>query len=144
MYRKGNGEKGMKGKHLKTVLRSLCAAAAIFIVGMALMSAAAGSEAAVVKNLLEKRCTVMSNVLEGKLTYDEGKRLLKEVEEDKLYSDDLKALEEYTDTDLDMMKKNEDSKGEKGKPYLRSDDVLCRDRVDLGGLQRSIQRDMRL
>lgn len=89
----------------KRYLKWIAAVAAVCVVGLALMGAAENSETGEVKNLLEKRTVVMENVLFGKITYEEGKEQLKEIEQDKLYSDDIKALSQYVDTDLESVKK---------------------------------------
>lgn len=99
----------MKKRHLKWI----GAAAAICIVGLTLAGAADNSETGAVKNLLEKRTVVMENVLFGKITYDEGKSQLSQIEKDKLYNDDLEALSQYEDTDLEAVKKMEIKKLEK-------------------------------
>ena len=41
----------------------------------------------------------------GKITYEEGKEQLKKIEKDKLYSDDINALSEYRNTDLDKIER---------------------------------------
>ena len=43
----------------------------------------------------------MEKTLFGEITYDEGKRQLKEVEADKLFRDDVEALTQFEDTDLE-------------------------------------------
>ncbi len=90
---------------IKRYLKWIAAVAAVCVVGLALMGAAENSETGAVKNLLEKRTVVMENVLFGKITYEEGKEQLKEIEQDKLYNDDLKALSQYVDTDIESVKK---------------------------------------
>lgn len=71
-------------------------------IGLALLGAAQDPETAKVEKLLEKRADVMGNVLLDKITFEEGKQLLKNIETDKLYRDDLESLQKYDDADIDM------------------------------------------
>lgn len=71
-------------------------------IGLAFLGAALDSETVVVKRLLEKRADVMGNVLLDKITLEEGKQLLKDIEADKLYRDDLESLQKYDDADINM------------------------------------------
>ena len=68
---------------------------------MVLLGATADREVYQVRQLLEKRSNIMEKTLFGEITYDEGKRQLKEVEADKLYRDDVEALTQFEDTDLE-------------------------------------------
>ena len=68
---------------------------------MVLLGATADREVYQVRQLLEKRSNIMEKTLFGEITYDEGKRQLKEVEADKLYRDDVAALTQFEDTDLE-------------------------------------------
>ena len=88
-------------------LKAAGAAAVICIIVSVMLGAAENSDVQTVKNLLEKRTAVMENVLFGKMTYDEGKEQLKTIEKDKLYNDDLRALSQYRNTDLESVRKME-------------------------------------
>ena len=91
----------MKKRYLKWIIT----AAAVCVVGLALMGAAESRENGTVRKHLEKRSFIMENVLFGKITYEEGKEQLKKIEKDKLYSDDINALSEYRNTDLDKIER---------------------------------------
>lgn len=84
----------MKGKWI-AILAAAC------VLGMVLLGATADREVYQVRQLLEKRSNIMEKTLFGEITYDEGKRQLKEVEADKLYRDDVEALTQFEDTDLE-------------------------------------------
>ena len=86
----------MKGRYFKWI--AILAAACVL--GMVLLGATADREVYQVRQLLEKRSNIMEKTLFGEITYDEGKRQLKEVEADKLYRDDVEALTQFEDTDL--------------------------------------------
>ena len=85
----------MKNKYLKAA----CISVLLCIAAAALMGASPEPETAAVKRLLEKRTDIISNVLNGNITFDEGKNQLKTIESEKLYSDDISTLEDYRDTD---------------------------------------------
>ena len=87
----------MKGRYFKWI--AILAAACVL--GMMLLGATADREVYQVRQLLEKRSNIMEKTLFGEITYDEGKRQLKEVEADKLYRDDVEALTQFEDTDLE-------------------------------------------
>ena len=87
----------MKGRDFKWI--AILAAACVL--GMVLLGATADREVYQVRQLLEKRSNIMEKTLFGEITYDEGKRQLKEVEADKLYRDDVEALTQFEDTDLE-------------------------------------------
>lgn len=87
----------MKGRYFKWI--AILAAACVL--GMVLLGATADREVYQVRQLLEKRSNIMEKTLFGEITYDEGKRQLKEVEADKLYRDDVEALIQFEDTDLE-------------------------------------------
>lgn len=87
----------MKGRYFKWI--AILAAACVL--GMVLLGATADREVYQVRQLLEKRSNIMEKTLFGEITYDEGKRQLKEVEADKLYRDDVEALTHFEDTDLE-------------------------------------------
>ena len=87
----------MKGRYFKWI--AILAAACVL--GMVLLGATVDREVYQVRQLLEKRSNIMEKTLFGEITYDEGKRQLKEVEADKLYRDDVEALTQFEDTDLE-------------------------------------------
>lgn len=87
----------MKGRYFKWI--AILAAACVL--GMVLLGSTADREVYQVRQLLEKRSNIMEKTLFGEITYDEGKRQLKEVEADKLYRDDVEALTQFEDTDLE-------------------------------------------
>lgn len=87
----------------KRYLKWICILVLTCTTALFLMGAAEGSEAEAVKRLLEKRTVIMENVLFDKITYDEGKRQLKEVEKDKLYNDDIRRLAGSKDTDIEAV-----------------------------------------
>ena len=87
----------MKGRYFKWI--AILAAACVL--GMVLLGATADREVYQVRQLLEKRSNIMEKTLFGEITYDEGKRQLREVEADKLYRDDVEALTQFEDTDLE-------------------------------------------
>ena len=87
----------MKGRYFKWI--AILAAACVL--GVVLLGATADREVYQVRQLLEKRSNIMEKTLFGEITYDEGKRQLKEVEADKLYRDDVEALTQFEDTDLE-------------------------------------------
>lgn len=89
----------MKEKHLKWA----CIGVFICIVALFLSGFAIKSEGTIVKELLERRTDIMRNVLSGKITYEEGKAQLNEIEKDKLYRDDLESLQKYLKTDIDTV-----------------------------------------
>lgn len=90
----------MKGRYFKwiAVLAAAC------VLGMVLLGATADRETYQVRALLEKRSAIMEKTLFGEITYDEGKEQLKEVEADKLYKDDVEALNQFEDTDLERIR----------------------------------------
>lgn len=73
------------------------------VIGFVLLGAAQEPETAAVEKLLEKRADIMGNVLLGKITFEEGKHILKSVEADKLYRDDLESLQKYGEANIDMV-----------------------------------------
>lgn len=102
------------------------AAAVICIIVSVMLGAAENSDVQTVKNLLEKRTAVMENVLFGKMTYDEGKEQLKTIEKDKLYNDDLRALSQYRNTDLESVRKMEITEIEKSSSVYDIMTFRCR------------------
>ena len=91
----------MKGRYFKWI--AILAAACVL--GMVLLGATADREVYQVRQLLEKRSNIMEKTLFGEITYDEGKRQLKEVEADKLYRDDVEALTRAMDV-IELEKKS--------------------------------------
>lgn len=91
----------------KKILRVVGAGVIVCIAMTVFAAATQDSETETIKMLLQKRTYVMENVLLGKITYDEGKKQLKEIESDKLYSNDIKALNEYKNTDFARTEKME-------------------------------------
>ena len=87
----------------KRYLKWICVAAAVCITALALLGAAENTDVSRVKELLEKRTSVMENVLFGNITYEQGKEQLRQVEKDKLYNDDLRALSQYKNTDIESV-----------------------------------------
>jgi len=85
----------MKNKYLKAA----CIAVAICIAIIAMLGASMEPETAEVRRLLEKRTDIISSVLEGSITFEEGRELLKVIEAEKIYSDDVRTLDGYHDTD---------------------------------------------
>ncbi len=83
-------------------LRWIGVTALACMIGLVLLGAAQDPETTAVEQLLEKRADVMGNVLLDKITLEEGKQLLKEIESDKLYRDDLESLQKYDDADINM------------------------------------------
>ena len=89
----------MKKYHLKWLaLAAVCCIAAFILMG-----AARDPQQQMVENLLKTRTDVMENVLFGKITYEEGKEQLKEIEGETLYRKDLQSLQQYEATDLDRV-----------------------------------------
>lgn len=87
----------------KKQLKLACAAVSVSIAVLGLLGAAWQPETTEVKMLLEKRTHIMENVLTGKITYEEGKQQLKEIESETLYRQDLENLRQYADTDVDRV-----------------------------------------
>ena len=110
----------MKGRYFKWI--AILAAACVL--GMVLLGATADREVYQVRQLLEKRSTIMEKTLFGEITYDEGKRQLKEVEADKLYRDDVEALTQFED------KSHGCDRAGKEEPCLRQDVLLWQDKMD--------------
>ena len=92
----------MTNKHLKAA----CAAVMICIALIAMAGASYDPEISEVRHLLEKRTDIISSVLSGNITFDEGKEQLKLIESEKIYTDDVDVLRSYQNTDysevLDM------------------------------------------
>lgn len=89
----------MKKKHL--CMPCLCAVFCIAIIFLA--GAAKNPEIKTVEQLLQKRTVIMENVLLGKITYEEGKLRLREVEEGNLYRTDLNGILAGLDTDIESV-----------------------------------------
>ena len=65
---------------------------AICLIGIILSGASGDTETHTVERLLRKRVDIMENTLSGKISFKEGKEQLNEIEEGKLYSDDVKGM----------------------------------------------------
>jgi len=78
----------MKDKYLRIVCVSVLAC----IVLVTLLGASGDTEKASVERLLIKRTDIMESVLSGEISMEEGKNKLREIEEGKLYSNDIKRL----------------------------------------------------
>ena len=89
----------MKRRHLKWIV--ICAFVCICVAAM--MGAARNPEITKVENLLDRRCAVMENMLFGKITYEEGKRQLREIETGSLYEKDVESVLNYRDSDFDSV-----------------------------------------
>lgn len=92
----------MKIKFLKTAAISVIICIAI----TAMIGASPDPETKEVSKLLEKRTDIISSVLSRTISFDEGRKQLKTIEAEKIYSNDIRILDEYRDTDysevLDM------------------------------------------
>lgn len=97
----------------KEYLKLIGIAAAVCITALALLGAAKNTDVGHVNELLERRTSIMENVLFGNITYDQGKEQLKEVEKDKLYNDDIKSLAQYKNTDIESVRRMEITETEK-------------------------------
>ena len=84
--------KGRNGKMKNKYLKSACVLALACVVLVTLIGASSDPEVMSVKQLLAKRTDIMENVLSGKISIEEGKEQLKEIETDKLYHDDVNNL----------------------------------------------------
>lgn len=91
---------GMKNIYIKCVL----AAALTCFLALTMLGAATDNETEEVKRLLYTRTDIMEAVLSGNITHEEGSVRLSEIEKGKLYSDDIKSLSEYRNSDYDKVK----------------------------------------
>lgn len=82
-----------------------CFCAVFFITIFMLLGAAENPETKEVGRLLEKRTEIIEDMLFGNITYDEGGRQLREVEEGNLYRRDLENVKAYEDTDFEVVDK---------------------------------------
>lgn len=87
----------MKRKYL--CIPCLCAVLCIIIIILA--GAAENPEIKTVEQLLQKRTVIMENIIWGKITYEDGKQKLREVESGNLYRSDLNSVFDYVDSDLE-------------------------------------------
>lgn len=60
-------------------------------------------EEEIIKELMTKRTDILESMLNDDISYEEGKRRLREVEEGKLLTDDMQMIERYADTDYDQV-----------------------------------------
>ena len=90
-----------KGARFRTRIPAAVAATALVCVILVSFTGVRDSGTAEVRRMLEKRTAVMENVLSGRITYDDGKSELMEIEDGSLLSDDLGSLKAYEDTDYE-------------------------------------------
>ena len=90
-----------KGSRFRTRIPAAVAATALVCVILVSFTGVRDSGTAEVRRMLEKRTAIMENVLSGRITYDEGKSELMEIEDGSLLSDDLGSLKAYEDTDYE-------------------------------------------
>ena len=90
-----------KGSQFRTRIPAAVAATALVCVILVSFTGVRDSGTAEVRRMLEKRTAIMENVLSGRITYDEGKSELMEIEDGSLLSDDLGSLKSYEDTDYE-------------------------------------------
>lgn len=84
-------------------MRWLCISAAVCIIMAALTGASADPQKTGVEQLLKKRTAVMDSILSRKISHKEGFSQLKEIEEGGLYSDDIRNLNSYRNSDCDRI-----------------------------------------
>ncbi len=75
----------------------------ICLIGLILSGASGNDDEHIVEQLLRKRTDIMENTLSGKITFKEGKSQLREIEEGKLYSDDIKGMMAFMNGDYDKI-----------------------------------------
>ena len=90
-----------KGTRFRTRIPVAVVATALICVILVSFTGVRDSGTAEVRRMLEKRTAVMENVLSGRITYDDGKSELMEIEDGSLLSDDLGSLKAYEDTDYE-------------------------------------------
>ena len=90
-----------KGAQFRTRIPAAVVATALICVILVSFTGVRDSGTAEVRRMLEKRTAVMENVLSGRITYDDGKSELMEIEDGSLLSDDLGSLKAYEDTDYE-------------------------------------------
>ena len=90
-----------KGARFRTRIPAAVVATALICVILVSFIGVRDSGTAEVRRMLEKRTAVMENVLSGRITYDDGKSELMEIEDGSLLSDDLGSLKAYEDTDYE-------------------------------------------
>ena len=90
-----------KGARFRTRIPAAVVATALICVILVSFTGVRDSGTAEVRRMLEKRTAVMENVLSGRITYDDGKSELMEIEDGSLLSDDLGSLKAYEDTDYE-------------------------------------------
>ena len=90
-----------KVARFRTRIPAAVVATALICVILVSFTGVRDSGTAEVRRMLEKRTAVMENVLSGRITYDDGKSELMEIEDGSLLSDDLGSLKAYEDTDYE-------------------------------------------
>lgn len=75
----------------------------ICLVGLILSGASANTDSHEIERLLRKRVDIMENTLSGKIAFKEGKEQLRRIEEGKLYSDDIKGIMAFINSDYDRI-----------------------------------------
>ena len=91
----------------RKILKFVGAAALVCIAAMLFTGASADRETEHIRLLIMKRTFVMENVLFGKITYEEGREKLKEIETAGLYERDTSALLDFRNRDLSAADKME-------------------------------------
>ena len=84
----------------KRIIKTICATALACMTVILFTGAAESREAEDIRTLLQKRTFIMENVLFGRITYEEGSRLLRKIETESMYQKDMAALLDYKNTDL--------------------------------------------
>ena len=90
-----------KGSRFRTRIPAAVAATALVCVILVSFTGVRDSGTAEVRRMLEKRTAIMENVLSGRITYDEGKSELMEIEDGSLLSEDLGSLKSYEESDYE-------------------------------------------
>lgn len=93
----------MKGKLRKRTLKLSCLSIFACIIALALSGAVMNPQTAAVEHMLNKRVDIMENILSGNISFNEGKKQLKTVEQDKLLTDDLENIKAYQNSDYDKV-----------------------------------------
>lgn len=91
----------------KKILKFVGAVALVCIAATLFTGASEDRETEYIRHLLQKRTFIMENVLFGRITYEEGREQLKEIEAEGLYERDSAVLLDYRYTDLSATEKME-------------------------------------
>lgn len=91
----------------KRWLRILCVCALFCILATILAAAAEHPETRRVESLLKNRVTILNSMLTGNITCEEGRRQLKQVEAEALYTSDLENIRAYDASDCDAIENME-------------------------------------